>query len=98
MFAQYSPLTGAPPLRPSSGSETRKAGVHAAYVNSVAESLDARVFHIYEGLSVDGNNITALLHTDAKSEGALWVELRMRKDVKGASLNYVSKIKRGKAK
>ena len=71
------------------GSDTQEPGVHAAYINEVAQSLDAKVTHIYETLSVEGGNITALFHTDSKSEGTLWVELRMRKDVKGASLNYV---------
>ena len=74
------------------GSDTQEPGVHAAYIDEAAKSLDAKVTHIYEALSIDGGNITALMHTDAKSEGTLWLELRMRKDVKGASLNYVRKL------
>ena len=74
------------------GSDTQEPGVHAAYIDTVARSLDAKVVRIYEALSVEGGNITALLHTDAKSEGTLWLELRMRPDVKGASLNYVSPL------
>ena len=74
------------------GSDTQEPGVHAAYIDEVARSLDAKVVRIYEALSVEGGNITALLHTDSRSEGTLWVELRMRPDVKGASLNHVSKL------
>ena len=64
------------------GSGTQEPGVHAAYIDTVARSLDAKVVRIYEALSVEGGNITALLHTDAKSEGTLWLELRMRPDVR----------------
>ena len=74
------------------GTEGKAAGKHRAYVESVAESLDAKVACIYETLSIDDNNIMALFHTDTKSEGTLWVELRMRPDVKGASLNHVQKL------
>ena len=70
----------------------RGSGAHAAFAESVAESLDAKVTRIYESLSVEGNEIMALLHTDSRSESTLWLELRMRPDVKGASLNYVERI------
>lgn len=71
---------------------SRDSGVHAEYINSVAEDLNAKVSFIYDSLSVDGNNITALLHTDTRSETDLWFDLRMRKDVKGASLNHATKL------
>lgn len=70
---------------------SRDSGVHAEYINSVAKSLDAKVSFIYEGFSVDGNNITALLHSDSRSETDLLFDLRMRDDVKSASLNRVKK-------
>ena len=74
----------------------KNSGVHYGYVNSVAESLDAEIKIIYDALSVKENNIMALFHSDSKSETDLWFELRMRKDVKGASLNHIKKPLRNK--
>ena len=69
----------------------KNSGVHYRYVDSVAKSLDAEIKIIYDVLSIDGNNIMALFHSDSKSETDLWFELRMRNDVKGASLNRIKK-------
>ena len=69
----------------------QESGVHFEYVHEVAESLDAKVSLIYDVLSIESNNIMALFHTDSKSETDLWFDLRMRDDVKGASLNHVVK-------
>lgn len=73
-------------------SEGGEQGKHRAYVESVAESLDAKVAFIYEVLSMNNNSINVLLHSDTKSEHTLLMKLRRRKDVKGASLNYVKNI------
>lgn len=80
-----------PDVPVTSESLSKDSGVHYEYVNSVAKSLDAEIKIIYDVLSVDGNNIMTLFHSDSKSETDLWFELRMRKDVKGASLNHISR-------
>ena len=85
-----------PDVPVTSESLNKNSGVHYEYVNSVAESLDAKIKFVYDVLSIDGNNIMALFHSDSKSETDLWFELRMRKDVKGASLNHISKPLRNK--
>ena len=82
----YNPF---PDVLVTSETLSKDSGVHYEYVDSVAKSLDAEIKIVYDALSIDGNNITALLHSDSKSETDLWFELRMRKDVKGASLNHI---------
>ena len=88
----YNPFPDVPVTKES----LQEAGVHAEYIKNVAESLDAKVSLIYDTLSIEGNNIMALFHSDSKSETDLWFELRMRKDVKGASLNHIKKPLRNK--
>lgn len=77
----------------SRSSETLEAGEHLAYVQALAASLDAKVVRVYKSLSVSGNDITVLLHTDGKTEEELLKELRARPDVKSVSLNYVRRLR-----
>ena len=84
----YNPFPDEPITKESLAQDS---GVHAEYIKNVAEELDATVSLIYENLSIEGNNITALFHTDSRSETDLWFDLRMRDDVKGASLNHIAK-------
>ena len=82
----------------SKESLTLPDGLHAAWLAETAKSLDSEVKMIYETLSIQGNDIAAVLHSDSKSESTLWLELRMRQDVKAASLNHVMKISGGRKK
>ncbi|MBR2207465.1 MAG: hypothetical protein IJ859_01510 [Synergistaceae bacterium] len=84
----YNPFPDVPVTKES----LQEAGVHAEYIKNVAESLDAKVSLIYDTFSIEGNNIMALFHTNSRSETDLWFDLRMRDDVKGASLNHVTKL------
>ena len=84
----YNPFPDVPVTKES----LQDSGVHAEYIKNVAESLEAKVSLIYDTLSIEGNNIMALFHTDSRSETDLWFDLRMRDDVKGASLNHVTKL------
>jgi len=77
---------------------SKDSGVHYEYINSVAEELEAKVSLIYDTLSIDSNTIMALFHTDTRSAIDLWFDLRMRDDVKGASLNHIQKISPRKGK
>lgn len=77
---------------PVTAESLAQGGAHYQYIHSVADELNATVRYIYEALSTSNNEIMALIHTDSKSENDLWFELRMRPDVKGASLNYVRRI------
>ena len=90
----YNPFPDVPVTKESlaRGSDSQDVGVHAEYINNIAESLDAKVSLIYDTLSIENNNITALFHTNSRSETDLWFDLRMRDDVKGASLNHVTKL------
>ena len=94
----YNPFPDVPITKESLslGNDSQDIGVHAEYVKNVAEKLDAKVSVIYETLSIEGSNIMALLHTDSKSETDLWFDLRMRDDVKSASLNYVARLSKRK--
>lgn len=80
------------PDTPVTAESLKEGGVHRTYVENAASELDASVTTIYEALSAANNEIMALLHTDTRSESDLWLDLRLRKDVKGASLNYIKRV------
>ena len=69
-------------------------GVHAAWVAETAKELDASVKMIYDALSIQGNDIAVVLHSDTKSENELWLDVKLRRDVKAASLNHIATIAR----
>ena len=96
----YNPFPEIPVTKESLslGNDSKDIGVHAEYIKNVAGELDAKVSIIYETLSVENNNIMALFHTDSRSETDLWFDLRIRKDVKGASLNHIARPAKNKSR
>ncbi|MBQ7576677.1 MAG: S8 family serine peptidase [Synergistaceae bacterium] len=77
-----------------STSSVRTSGVHAMRLESFASGVNARVTRKYDNLSVNGNNLFAVLHSDTKNPEEFAAELLANPEVIAACPNYIVHIAR----